>query len=541
MNGDHAYVSRIERKFLKDNRPSRSQGRTDKYLEGVASDLRRVIRREQKDYKFHTCQLGNQDAEIGLAIALTEFAEDVHCDLGLWRGLETCNEQIFGTPLPFFVEEGDAVAVTAFDPRRVQFLLWKLLPIYKEDEHSELILGPHHQDLRQLAEAISRYLTEHFAKMPQDSGISQFLDTTNTHAGDIKRKLVWVGLRSYLFRQLFTLYAADQKRPVDIAMNDDFICQECTEWSGLGAIDILTQALNLEGRDRSDLMSWAHRHTAFYRVKEVERHQDTVESITALNIVNDRDYRIYVGLEIDQFQTESVIFGSLVPWRQSWYWSGEQRILKGVSEAKEAELRQTLLRDECQIAYRYRDVEADIARDLVKKNHEKFLAYYENDLVVFPDGKSLAESEQNRIAANWTAASSVDRKQAMLKHGLTKEGPTINFPKSLLDHERGIATFSSPVGGQEHVTFFHDLIEALDKKDDDKTDSDSGVVRGVITCDTVSSEFIQRVVRDHGAEAIATTFLIRDQPLALVIEYILRCHKGEYYRTRYPRIVVMEK
>ena len=66
----------------------------------------------------------------------------------------------------------------------------------------------------------------------------------------MKRKLVWLGTHSFMFRTMFARYMEEQAAGrSDIAHTDDFVCQECTRWSGLGAIDILAGVLDIsDGR-----------------------------------------------------------------------------------------------------------------------------------------------------------------------------------------------------------------------------------------------------------------------------------------------------
>jgi hypothetical protein len=40
-----------------------------------------------------------------------------------------------------------------------------------------------------------------FRQQPKDSGVARFLQTPNRRGWDIKRKLVWAGQHSYLFRR----------------------------------------------------------------------------------------------------------------------------------------------------------------------------------------------------------------------------------------------------------------------------------------------------------------------------------------------------
>ena len=135
-----------------------------------------------------------------------------------------------------------------------------------------------------------------------------------------KRKLIWLGAHSFLFRTLFARYIEEQASGgSDIEQTDEFVCNECTRWSGLGAIDILAGVLDVSADDRRDLRSWYERHASFYRLVSVSN-----ETLEALNVVNGQLYRIRINMEEHPFQRDHFIFGYLVPWRGEWYWSGDR-------------------------------------------------------------------------------------------------------------------------------------------------------------------------------------------------------------------------
>ena len=126
----------------------------------------------------------------------------------------------------------------------MQFLLWTL---YAELEPG-LILAPNHQDLERLALWIAEFLSARLARLRYDSGVKTFLTTPNPYGWDVKRKLVWLGQHSYLFRLPCAHYVRDHGGTADIPTLDDFLCQETTHWSGLGVIDILAATLDITDR-----------------------------------------------------------------------------------------------------------------------------------------------------------------------------------------------------------------------------------------------------------------------------------------------------
>ena len=60
-----------------------------------------------------------------LAVAMTELAEDLHTESGLWRAVEGHNHATFGTPLPLVYRVVDPT-LDPFDVRRFQFFLYSV-------------------------------------------------------------------------------------------------------------------------------------------------------------------------------------------------------------------------------------------------------------------------------------------------------------------------------------------------------------------------------------------------------------------------------
>src|SRR5579872_1663311 len=112
--------------------------------------------------------------------------------------------------------------------------------------------------------------------------------------------------------------------------------QQCTEWSGLGVIDVLAGALDLSEEDRATLRSWYERHWSFFRVLQWQEEGGEVKCITAHNLVNGRPYVIRMNTGQCPFTPGMVVYGALTPWRGEWYWSGEQRVFRDMPEAEEA-------------------------------------------------------------------------------------------------------------------------------------------------------------------------------------------------------------
>ena len=145
---------------------------------------------------------------------LVDFAEDLHNDIGIWEAYERYNTEFFGTALPLTLGGSGGGSAKGFYPDRVLHLLWVLYPAFID----ELILARTHQDLLRAADAVSSFLSEVFSTIPKGSGVKTFLGSPNEHGWDAKRKLVWLGCHSFMFRLLFGRYMEEKgsgSRPSD--------------------------------------------------------------------------------------------------------------------------------------------------------------------------------------------------------------------------------------------------------------------------------------------------------------------------------------
>jgi len=524
----------IDRLF-KTHRPPSAPGRLDLYLPGIAQELREALAGTQETFIDPACQL-DATALDQLAVALVEFAEDIHTDAGLWRTLESYQSELCGTPLPLFLKPGEKLA-GRFDSRRIRYFLYILWAQLQPD----CLVSPSHKDLAKLAETTSEVLSASFRRMPKDSSIVRFLRTPNQRAWDVKRKLVWAGRHSYLFRHQCASYHKTSGVDItDVGATDDFICQHCTDWCGLGVIDLLAGALDLPEADRLELRTWYERHQAFYHVIEFANRGAVVETMNVINLVNDQPYRIRLEMEKCPFIVGQVVLGSLVPWRGEWYWSGSQRTWEKVDAAVIAMLKKQYLEKNSQIAYRYRPDLAAKARASVREHYGDFVKYHGGDLVVFPDGLSLAAAHQKRMREVYSAHSEGIVENVMKRHGLRNPWPTLVLPDDLLKHNNGIGAFFNADEGEEWMIHFNDVLSAFRKQAAVLTDDEVGGIRGIIESESISPAFVQRLVREHGSEAIGRAYMIRDFQPAPDLDWLLRRFKGKYYRRRYPAISFVE-
>ncbi len=511
-------------------RPKGYEGSVEEHLPRVQNAIAKALTQAQKGFTYDTLRLDRPSLKA-LAAILTEFAEDLHCEIGIWQNLERANTEFFGTPLPFQIEPRTAFPQAAISTTRLLHFLWVVYPQFIPD----LLLSPIHTDLVRVGQAAAEVLQEKFANLPKDSGIKHFLQTPNKYGWEVKRKLVWLGTGSYCLRVFCQRYIGEQNAKVsDIEVIDDFLCQQCTEWAGLGAIEVLTSVLDLSAERRADLLSWSERYNALFKVLSGNK-----EMIEVLNLINDVKYQVRLNLERNPFARGMFVIGSLVPWDGEWYWSGTQRSFDRLDAAAIEQVKQHY-RTKPKIYYRYSPADLKRAREMVRKQYEEFVASRGNDWVLHPDGLSMAADWQKSAKAKIAALPEDERKRFFEKHGSKAASPEMNIPRDLLESKNGIGVYFNPDEGMEIMPEFNDVLSGLKKKGRGLTAGEEGAIRGWVMSQSLSPGFVRRLAEDHGSESIAAAFLLDRQKEDYVLEYLLRRYKGRFYRPRYPTLTIVK-
>ena len=512
------------------HRPQRGFGRSERSLTKIADDLTRFLTKAQRSLTSDTLHLSSRQRET-LASLLVEFAEDLSHAIGIWRSLEAYNRDFFGTPLPCMLQPDEAMDADPLNPKRIQFLLWTL---YAELEPG-LILAPNHQDLERLALWIAEFLSARLARLRYDSAVKTFLTAPNHYGWDVKRKLVWLGQHSYLFRLPCAHYVRDHGGTADIPTLDDFLCQETTHWSGLGVIDILAATLDLTDVQRRDLRSWYERHMAYFRVVSLRE-----PFMDVINLLNELPYTIHVGEIGDTFRVDDVVFGSLVPWDGVWYWSGVQQKYAQVTDEVIQQIKRDFPLQASQVVYRYCPQLAEKVRAIVGKHYQQFLDYYGTDLVTYPDGKTMAADVQKFHQYQFATAPKAEVEAFLKRHHLSAPSPQVDWSPELLACDDGIGVYFNPEEGQEMMMSFDDVCSGFQKRGGDLTADESEMVRQFLYADAISPQFVKKLVQDYGDASIAAAFVIPHDCDTYYVEYFLRRYKGPFYRKRYPSLTIVD-
>ncbi|MFA7234215.1 MAG: helix-turn-helix domain-containing protein [Terrimicrobiaceae bacterium] len=441
-----------------------------------------------------------------LAVALTGLAEELHCDTGLWKSLETYHREFFGVSLPLLDKQGDPEP-EGFDVRRFQFFLFSVWRHFQPDQ----IISPRHIGFRKIAQLAGGYFAKAFSTLPRRSAVTAFLSGSNRRGWEIKRKLIWLGSRSFLFRFAFKDYMRQQapEPDLDIAVVDDFLRQECTEWSGLGALDILAATLDLPDADRAVLRGWHERHAAFYRIESWQPQGSQVETLEATNLINDQSYR--VRMEIEQsagavFQPGQLLYASLVPWRGEWYWSGAQYPL-ALSKKDFAAMKRDFLRNNSAVAYRYCPDRVQRARDFAAEHLADFVRFHGPGLAVFPDGLPAAAAEQKRLRIFSEIKAGKDLANILRKYGMERPAQSMGLPQKFIESGKGVAVFYHEGEGTEMIKGYDILLSALGNRSDQLSGKEMEVLQAFIEEDTISPAFVRRVIQDAGSTGIGRLYL----------------------------------
>lgn len=512
---------------LKSHRPEGYFESELQALDKIANSLFRVLSTAQKSFVHKTLRLSKLQLRE-LSAVMVEFAEDILNKTGIWKSLERYNQSFFGTPLPFSLAAGQKMPDAPINKSRIHYLLW--------NKYSELcdglILSPGHTDLSFLVEEIVQFFDDQIITgFPDNSSIKALMIRPNQYGWDIKKKLLWLGRHSYLFRHSFGIYIRENGGKPEIPVIDDFVCQNASKWSGLGVPDILAEMLDLSKSQRGELQSWPLRHFACFRIESIKG-----VMVVARNIICDKEYSIRVGDESKLFEVGHTYLGSLVPWNGEWYWSGQQAGYGELPQDYLEELRQDFLQKSPQITYRYCDSLLKKAKKSIKMHYRNFVKFHGDDLVVFEDGYAMAAAVQKQHRSEFEAQPKEIVEEVMKTRNLKNPWPNYSYPPELLDSDNGIGVFFNQDEGQEIMQEFNDVVRGFKKKGDNLGEEEIESIRGFIESTSISPEFVEKLAKKYGAESIAEAFLLRTVDEIDYLEYILRQYKGHHFRERYPNI-----
>ena len=512
------------KKYFEEFRPVEYKGKGEAYLYPLIKELAEKITKIEHQF-IGEAFIFEETNKLILAHILVEFAEDLHNDIGLWNSIENYNIDIFGTPLPLFIKSKEEIR-ECFDINRFKFFIYNIFELFDE----ETVMSPNHKDLAILAEEVAKFFKEKFVSIPKDSGIKKMLQQPNEFAWDVKRKMVWLSMNSYLFRNDFQEYVDQNNNgKKEIPVIEDFICQENTRWSGLGVIDIVARALDLSESKRNDVRSWYERLTCYYKVIDCKNNLLSLE-----NLVNNQMYEVHIDYDNKVFKKDHIFFGSIVPFGQYYYWSGTQSVLGKLDNTIINKIKSDLVKKASNIVYRYDKILLEKAENTINIYYNDFKTFFSDDLVIFKDGLSFAAALQKIGRQKYETLPKEELSKVMRENNLKNPYPAINLPEHTLNSEDGIGVYFNSAEGMEIMTGFNNIKKGLSKKGINLNQDEKEAIRELIISSELSDSFVHRLTEEYGSESIAATYFIDNEVNS--INYLLHKYKGHYFRNRYPQI-----
>jgi hypothetical protein len=472
-----------------------------------------------------------------IAHLLTEFGEDVWYEIGMWKALEDHNLRCFGNPLPFSKPESVKASDFPFDEYRLSHLLWNTMMIWRGMDY----FSPHHPELLPLAQRLSHFMEKQFEKLPEQSSVAKFLGSPNKTGVDVKKKLVWMGTSSYLFRTLHYMYLDDHDAS-GLSFNeripyiDDFLCQECTLWSGMGVLDVLAHTLPLSDDQRVEVLSWYERHASFYEIIEIGKN-----GMKAKNLMTDDVYEFpeEKSTLFSPFKKGMIVYGAAVPFNGKWYWSGVQRQVGRADKMDLKTIKAQFFQKSSHIVYRYDKERAAIAAKYTEDHKKAFIEYFGSDLVEFKTGLEAAKASIAKLEfqqKKLLGKKDFERQKKQFKlQGITPEQV---YSPEILNNKNGTALFFNPAIGEEMTTDFFKIKKSLQKHGKGLTQAEIEHLQEFFDDSSVSKEMLERLASKYGHESFAAAFFLHKQP-KYWFHYLLRKLKGKDFRNRYPNFAVV--
>jgi hypothetical protein len=499
------------------HRPEGFSGKGDWELRSTARKVREAILNAQKNYQRESLIFEKQWPTV-LAELLTEFAEDLHNDIGIWKVYEEHNQGLFGEPLPLTRQADGAALPQGLCKARVHHFLWGIYTGIVP----ELALSPSHPDLLALVEAVLPPLEHGFSRTSKDSGVKQFFGEPVSEAWQVKKTLLWLGKGSYFFRMFCDVYLAENVPDKDdpqfdanlIKATDTFLRKGRTAWSGLGCIEVLSGIMDLSESERADLLAWGDVDSHYFYIHTIgQRHVDAKE------LFSEKEYRIEIDFPKNPFKTKTLARGVIYAWKGDWRWSGNQDIYSNIDEDKLKEIHDSILEKNPSLA-QGKDPECEQnARDSLKRLCETCQSRNGGSFTVFPSGEACSDFLKEAILNHNKDLSCEEQEtlQTVLKAlGLHDAG--VDAIGSL---EGEVAASFSPEKLICMVPKFTAVREAIESSAESWTPEHAESLFMFVANPNITEKLIHQACESHGMENVKRTFHLEECQSAQWLDMLL--------------------
>ena len=226
-----------------------------------------------------------------------------------------------------------------------------------------------------------------------------------------------------------------------------------------------------------------------------------------------------------------------MPWGTYWYWSGAQQRYPAMDSAAVAKIKESFITKSPAIVYRYRK---DLLAKAVASNerhYHQFMTYHGGkDVVVYPDGLSMAADEQRRFRLMYEAEPRETVVKLMAEKGLKNPWPEMKYPDAIMNCTDGVGLHYERAHGVEMMIGFNTIQSGFAKRGCGLTEAEAEAIKAFVRSRSVSPEFTRCLIQDYGDASVRAAFLLRDSGGEHAVEYLLRRYKGSSFRKIYPNL-----
>lgn len=128
-----------------------------------------------------------------LSVILASYVEDFASEIGIWKAFTDYNKEQFGVPLPLFDIKNEEYFENDLNPQDLSYIVWH----YTSNQLSDGIFPPYR--FTDIGDAIYDLLEPQIEDLSVTNYYDKFLTIAdNENFFDLKTKLTWFGLNSYL-------------------------------------------------------------------------------------------------------------------------------------------------------------------------------------------------------------------------------------------------------------------------------------------------------------------------------------------------------
>jgi hypothetical protein len=497
------------------------------YIEIIEAIAGLYLKRQRKF--VHQTLVLRSDEVMKLAWRFAGYLEDVLNQIGIFKALTAKNREIFGTPIPLFVKDPEHFSPDNINKQAVSYLVWDFFTETREN----LILSPTHDDLQTIAEEIYGYLKTQVKNVPRSSKLKEFITLSgNKDGGFVKRRLIWLGLDSYLFRFSANNYLTGKEKRISTV--EDFLMQMNTKLSGFTPLDIFVEMTELDEESKKELQKWEEPYMALYYVEG-----ETGDYWTVKNLINKKDYKVWIDYgapeTADPIKKGIFCLGGIVPWQKEWRWSGEQAIYPSLERQNISQIIEMLKTESPKMIYRYCEESKKKVFEYEKNEHDFFISHFKTNPVTFNSGYTMRDRvKQYQQAFNQLKLEKMP-KEERTKYNLKDGAPPMDWPEPLLESP-DTAAFYVAGRGINFLTGFREFLRALEKKGQDLTKDDEEAIYGYVTDPAISYQLFHHLKKDYSFESVKCAFRIKEWNEERDMEFLLRRYKGRQYKEKFPDI-----